>query len=188
MNSLKYFFYGLTICYRVYWFSERSNFESNYFFTRPWPLGQAESWLCLSPYIFFFMMNDGWWMIDKGWWMMDDEWRMKDDRWWMLDGGWWMMDDGWWMMDYGWWIMDDGWWMMDDGADILREGLPPPTCHMSCVACPMSCITSYKLLVPCHMSHFFWQIGEACLWRVCYQRSQPPLGIFKFKLPPPTTK
>ena len=53
------------------------------------------------------------------------------------------------------------------GAEILRESSPPP--NLSCVMC--------------HMSHvfflfFFLQSGEACRWRVCYQRCLPRLVLF----------
>ena len=60
------------------------------------------------------------------------------------------------------------------------------TCHMSHVMCHMSCVTCHVSHVMCHMSCvtcnfflslFFGQAGEACRWRVCYQRGLPRLVL-----------
>ena len=42
------------------------------------------------------------------------------------------------------------------------------TCHVSCVMCHMSHVTHHI---------FFWQIGEASWWRVCYQSGLPHLNF-----------
>ena len=53
----------------------------------------------------------------------------------------------------------------------MGECSPPTTCHMSHVACRMSCVT-------CHNYYYFSkQCGEAYWWRVCNQRGLPRLGI-----------
>ena len=57
-------------------------------------------------------------------------------------------------------------------------------CHVSHVMCHMSIVTCHVSHVMCNMAQlyiyffplFFWQIGEAFWWRVCYQWGLPRLG------------
>ena len=58
--------------------------------------------------------------------------------------------------------------------------LPPPvTCHVSHVTYHMSHVACHVSHVKCNFFSFFFQSGEACLWRVCYQWGLPRLVFWK---------
>ena len=64
------------------------------------------------------------------------------------------------------------------------------TCHasnvmrqMSCVTCHASNVMRHMSCVTCHFlssSFLLRQSGEACWWRVCYQRGLPRLVVMSF--------